>query len=275
VKRAGAGRGERVHGPGAARGFTLIELLVVIAIVALASAAVTLAVRDPQATQLEREAARLSALLESARAEARASGLAVFWVPVSASGGAGLDARSGVPDGVPSGGRGDAIGGGLASGAGAGRVGDGRAGSAGDLSDLGSLQAGQALDAGDSAQAARPPDFRFVGLPPAIALPRHWLAPGVSAVVVGSTALRLGPEPLIPAQRVVLSLGSRRLVLATDGLAPFGVEGDALGAKTLNGLQGASTGSDRTDSSLRRRATVGIQGCGGVRSLGGRGCDWV
>ena len=275
MKRAGAGRGERVHGPGAARGFTLIELLVVIAIVALASAAVTLAVRDPQATQLEREAARLSALLESARAEARASGLAVFWVPVSASGGAGLDARSGVPDGVPSGGRGDAIGGGLASGAGAGRVGDGRAGSAGDLSDLGSLQAGQALDAGDSAQAARPPDFRFVGLPPAIALPRHWLAPGVSAVVVGSTALRLGPEPLIPAQRVVLSLGSRRLVLATDGLAPFGVEGDALGAKTLNGLQGASTGSDRTDSGWRLGATVGIQGCGGVRSFSRRGCDLV
>ena len=275
MRPARSGRGDRAGVPGAARGFTLVELLVVIAIVALASAAVTLAVRDPQATQLARAAARLSALLESARAEARASGLAVFWVPGAVSAGAGPDARSGVPDGAPGVARGDAIGGGVASGAGAGRIGDGRAGSGGHLSDLGSVEAGRALDAGDSAQAARPPDFRFVGLPPAIALPRHWLAPGVSAVVVGSTALRLGPEPLIPAQRVVLSLGSRRLVLATDGLAPFGVEGDALGAKTLNGLQGASTGSDRTDSSLRRRPTVGIQGCGGVRSLGGRGCDWV
>ena len=28
-------------------------------------------------------------------------------------------------------------------------------------------------------------------------------------------------EPLLPAQRVVLALGERRLVLATDGLAPF------------------------------------------------------
>ena len=234
MRPARSGRGDRAGVPGAARGFTLVELLVVIAIVALASAAVTLAVRDPQATQLEREAARLSALLESARAEARASGLAVFWVPGAVSAGAGPDARSGVPDGAPGGARGEAIGGGVASGAGAGRIGDGRAGSGGDLSDLGSVEAGRAFDAGDSAQAARPPDFRFVGLPPAIALPRYWLTPGVSAVVVGSTALRLGPEPLIPAQRVVLSLGSRRLVLATDGLAPFAVDDGA--ADTVGGV---------------------------------------
>ncbi len=56
-------------------GFTLIELLVVITLIAIASSVVTLAMRDPAATRLEQEAARLAALLESARAEARASGL--------------------------------------------------------------------------------------------------------------------------------------------------------------------------------------------------------
>jgi general secretion pathway protein H len=65
----------------AARGFTLVELLVVVAIVALAAAAVSLAVRDPDATALEREAARLAVLLEAGRAESRAAGLAVAWVP--------------------------------------------------------------------------------------------------------------------------------------------------------------------------------------------------
>lgn len=66
-----------------ARGFTLIELLVVVALIAIASAAVSLSLRDPAATQLDQEAARLSALFESARAEARASGIAVSWVPRS------------------------------------------------------------------------------------------------------------------------------------------------------------------------------------------------
>ena len=63
------------------RGFTLIELLIVLTIVALASAVATLALRDPQASALEREADRLSALFEAARAEARASGLPLLWVP--------------------------------------------------------------------------------------------------------------------------------------------------------------------------------------------------
>lgn len=61
------------------RGFTLLELLVVIAIMALASAGVSLAMRDATQTQLEREAQRLVALLESARAQSRASGIAVRW----------------------------------------------------------------------------------------------------------------------------------------------------------------------------------------------------
>jgi len=65
-------------------GFTLIELLVVVALIAIASAVASLALRDPSATRLEHEAARLAALLEAARAEARASALAAYWVPNAA-----------------------------------------------------------------------------------------------------------------------------------------------------------------------------------------------
>lgn len=64
-------------------GFTLIELMVVVAVIALASAVVSLALRDPSDARLEKEGARLAALFESARAEARASGLAVHWLPRS------------------------------------------------------------------------------------------------------------------------------------------------------------------------------------------------
>jgi general secretion pathway protein H len=65
----------------AVRGFTLLELLVVIAIIAIATAGVSFALRDSQATQLEREAQRLAALLESARAQSRSSGVPVRWYP--------------------------------------------------------------------------------------------------------------------------------------------------------------------------------------------------
>jgi general secretion pathway protein H len=62
-------------------GFTLIELLVVIAIVAIASAGVSFALRDATGAPLERDAQRLAALLESARAKSRLTGQAVRWVP--------------------------------------------------------------------------------------------------------------------------------------------------------------------------------------------------
>jgi len=64
-------------------GFTLIELLVVAVLIAIGSAVASLALRDPAATRLEHEGARLVALLESARTEARAAGLAASWEPRS------------------------------------------------------------------------------------------------------------------------------------------------------------------------------------------------
>lgn len=61
------------------RGFTLIELMVVMAIIAIATAGATLALRDGAEARLDREAVRLAALLEAARAQSRASGLPAWW----------------------------------------------------------------------------------------------------------------------------------------------------------------------------------------------------
>jgi general secretion pathway protein H len=119
---------------------------------------VSLALRDPAGLQLEREAQRLAALLETARAESRASGLTVRWIP-------------------------------------------------------------KGLKPED--------DFRFEGLPPTIQLPTRWLGEPVAVQIENSSAanpgLLLGPEPVIPAQRLRLLLGSQSLVLGTDGLAAFDV----------------------------------------------------
>jgi general secretion pathway protein H len=72
-----------VPGNRSPRGFTLLELLVVIAIIAIASAGVSLALRDTRAVVLEREGQRLAALLESARAQSRSSGIPVRWRPTA------------------------------------------------------------------------------------------------------------------------------------------------------------------------------------------------
>jgi general secretion pathway protein H len=61
------------------RGFTLLELLVVVAIMAIATAGVGFAMRDSSQTSLEREAQRLAALLESARAQSRMSANPIRW----------------------------------------------------------------------------------------------------------------------------------------------------------------------------------------------------
>lgn len=63
------------------RGFTLLELMVVIAMIAITTAVVSLAIPDPSASRLEREAARLIAQLEAARTQARAGAMTVLWVP--------------------------------------------------------------------------------------------------------------------------------------------------------------------------------------------------
>lgn len=80
-RRGAAAPGGGTERAAAQGGFTLLELLVVISIVALATAGVGLALRDSGQTLIEREAARLAALLESARAQSRAGGLPVRWRP--------------------------------------------------------------------------------------------------------------------------------------------------------------------------------------------------
>jgi general secretion pathway protein H len=154
----------RTSAPGNERrslGFTLIELLIVLAIVAISVATVSLALRDPVDAQLEREAERLAALMEMARADARADGLAVTWAPLPAD------------------------------------------------------------QQGDGSQ------FRFAGLPQGLPMPSRWLGDPVQVQILGANRVQLGPEPFIGAQRIVLSLGERRRVLATDGLAPFSVAPDS------------------------------------------------
>lgn len=79
-----------------AHGFTLVELMVVIAIIALGSAVASLALPDPQARALTRDAQRLAALLETARAQARVAGVAVRWHPTADG-----FAFDGLPPGAP------------------------------------------------------------------------------------------------------------------------------------------------------------------------------
>jgi general secretion pathway protein H len=63
--------------------------------------------------------------------------------------------------------------------------------------------------------------FQFLGLPATVSLPTRWLNDRTTAEVIGAPQLSLGPEPVIGAQRVMLRLGNRSLLLATNGLGPF------------------------------------------------------
>ncbi len=60
-------------------GFTLIELMVTLAIAALGTALVSLSLPDGEQRALTRDAERLAALLEAARAQSRVTGLPVRW----------------------------------------------------------------------------------------------------------------------------------------------------------------------------------------------------
>lgn len=71
--------------------------------------------------------------------------------------------------------------------------------------------------------AGQPLQFRFIGLPRSLALPTRWLDARTAAQVVGAPQLVLGPEAILPPQRVRLTLGEHRLELVSDGLSPFGV----------------------------------------------------
>lgn len=133
----------------------MIELMVVLAIIAIGVALTSLALRDPALERLERDAERLAALLEMARAEARAGGTAVSWAPLQAPGEA---------------------------------------------------------------------HFRFTGLPARAALPERWLDERVQGQVVGAARVVLGPEAILPPQRVVLRLDPHRLEVASDGLGAFAVQ---------------------------------------------------
>lgn len=63
------------------QGLTLLELMVVLLIIGFATTGVSLALRDNSQTQLEREAQRLVAKLEAARAQSRTSGQTMVWHP--------------------------------------------------------------------------------------------------------------------------------------------------------------------------------------------------
>lgn len=63
--------------------------------------------------------------------------------------------------------------------------------------------------------------FTFTGLSQSAGLPSQWLDERTRGEVIGAPAIRLGPEPVIGAQRVALRIEERQLVLATDGLGPF------------------------------------------------------
>lgn len=65
--------------------------------------------------------------------------------------------------------------------------------------------------------------FRFVGLSTLQPLPTRWLDAETRAQVVGAATVLLGPEAILPPQRIVLRLADKRLELASDGLGPFAV----------------------------------------------------
>jgi general secretion pathway protein H len=69
-------------------------------------------------------------------------------------------------------------------------------------------------------------DTGFVIKDPGLALDEKkitpWLTKGIS--VSGSLPVHLGPEPILPAQTLLISLGEHSLRVGTQGLEPFAVQ---------------------------------------------------
>ena len=79
-----------------------------------------------------------------------------------------------------------------------------------------------ALDNKDPSNA--PVAFVFDGLPPQT-LPTAWLSPQTQ--VAANSLLRLGPDPIIGPQSVLLSSQNFQLWVSTDGIQPFRVNRSA------------------------------------------------
>jgi general secretion pathway protein H len=153
-------------------GFTLLELLVVVAIIAIATAGVTFALRDSSTTALEREAQRVSAILEAGRSQSRTTGLAVLWQPEAE----------------------------------------------------GFTLKNSASKDGDKLQP--------------------WLTPStIAQVSEGRAFVLLGPEPIIAAQSVSLSLEGRSVQISTDGLKPFRIDNGLTSGQAPSGAGSAVAGT--------------------------------
>ncbi|MFO1272902.1 MAG: prepilin-type N-terminal cleavage/methylation domain-containing protein [Rubrivivax sp.] len=66
-------------------------------------------------------------------------------------------------------------------------------------------------------------NFRFVGLPAPLVPSTRWLDERVTAQVIGAKSVVLGPEAILPAQRIVLRLEDQRIDVGSDGLAAFSI----------------------------------------------------
>jgi general secretion pathway protein H len=69
--------------PSPQTGFTLVELLMVLALIATCTTLLTLSLPEADHTRLQRDAQRLAAQLDAARAQSRASGQALWWQPTA------------------------------------------------------------------------------------------------------------------------------------------------------------------------------------------------
>ncbi len=170
------------------QGLTLLELLVVLAIIGFAVAGVSLSLRDSSQTQLEREAQRLVAVLEAARAQSRTSGMALIW--------------QATPEGFV----------------------------------IRPAYAPNQAQGGNNTITSTPSNAAS----PIAARAEKWLAMGTQALIsnAGQSAntttpanlVVLGPEPILAASLITLSVGQTNsakptpaLSIGTDGLRPFQV----------------------------------------------------